>query len=179
MVVTVLVAVLAVPQAAYAHAFGSIKQDNNEVTFSSDEDTEYDHLWWNHFVHFEQYDQYGARTDLTAIEQGRKAYNSSTDVIWWAANLSLKDGGLTRCVNIDWPRGRCDSFNVRFNQNYTGTPANTGWFIACHEFGHSYGFDHLTTGDFGCMYPSVDPWNPPPTGGWISQHMIDHINNQY
>ncbi len=165
---------------AAAHNFGLTKSDNSTVTFSSDEYWDHDWSYWNHFVHFEQYDQYGARTDLTAQEEGRKRYNGDTDVIWWAAGLGTQTNADYRCVKVNFSNGRCNQGHLRFNEAYTNrVPANTGWYLACHEFGHSYGFEHLNDGEAGCMTTTMDPWNPPSSGGSLNNHMIFHTNAQY
>ncbi len=169
-------AILAAP--AFAHEFDLVKSDNNVVTFASDEDNNYHWSWWNHFVHYQQKDQYDARTDLVASEQPRWGYNGDTDVIWWAA--PLVDNADYKCVKVNWWNGRCNQGHLRFNEKYTGVvPANTGWYLACHEFGHHYGLDHLNTTESGCMTQPMDPWNPPASGGYLNPHMINHINAQY
>ena len=166
---------------AAAHEFDLRKTDNKDVVFSSDEGNTADWSWWNHFVHYSQFDQYDARTDLAMRELPRGVFGTETDVIWWAAALPSGLNGDERCVRVVWYNGRCESANIRYNESYTGrVPWDTGWYLACHEFGHAYGLDHLDTSESGCMTTSMDPYRPPGISGHRpSQHMIDHINAQY
>lgn len=51
------------PAPASADYFTSIPMDDSFMNFGSDE-TNADHfLYWNHFVHYQNFDEYDARTD--------------------------------------------------------------------------------------------------------------------
>jgi hypothetical protein len=164
-----------VPAGASAHFFGLRKMDDNWVDFASDEDNTDHYLFWNHFVHFQQIDQYQARTDLTVAEQPRWGWNNGTDVVWFAYPLGtgLNADEVCRAVRLN---GTCDRARVRFGEHLTrAIPGAAGFFLACHEFGHAYGFEHLSD---GCMHNPVNPQSPP-NDGTLSSHMIGHINAQY
>ncbi len=166
-----------------AHQFDNRKSDNSFVTFASNEDNDYHYLWWNHFVHFQQYDQYDARTDLVVKEQPRRGYNGDTDIIWWVApqnELGFGNDGTYRCVKVNWTNLRCNQGQMKLTDTYPGqVPANSAWFVVCHELGHAYGLQHLDTWEGGCMLSGFDRWNPPASGGWLNDHMIKHINAYY
>jgi hypothetical protein len=151
--------------------------DDYWVDFASDEDTDDDYLYWNHFVHFEQLNQYDARTDLVAADQPRSAWNDGTDVVWFATgDLPLDILGDEVCRAVHLVTLKCDRARVRFNEAWTRLiPDNAGFFVACHEFGHAYGFEHNND---ACMITGEDPWSDP-ISGTLSSHMIDHINTQY
>jgi hypothetical protein len=169
-----LLVALSPAQPAAAHYFGLIKMDDSVVDFGSDEDNLDHHLFWNHFVHFQMFDQYAARTDLSAVERCQGCWTNSTDVVWFATGdiPSLNADEVCRATS----GGKCNRARVRFNQALTRQiPGDGGFFLACHEIGHALGFEHLSD---GCMYDPVDPHSPP-QGGNLSSHMIDHINAQY
>jgi hypothetical protein len=172
-----VVALLAVflPAPASAHSFGLRKMDNHAVDFASDEDNTDHHLYWNHFVHFQQFDQYDARTDLAMTELPRWGWNSFTDIVWFATPLAPGVNGDEMCRLVR-PDGLCDRAVVRFDEDLTrDIPGYAGFFLVCHEFGHAYGFEHMGE---ACMR---DPWNPyvSQADGTLSDHMIGHINAWY
>jgi hypothetical protein len=172
-VAALLVSLFPVP--ASAHLFNKTRTDDSFVDFASDEDNTDHHLFWNHFVHFEQIDQYGARTDLTVSELPRWGWNGVTDVVWFAAALAPNVTGDEMCRVVNF-NGRCDRARVRFAENLTRSiPGAAGFFLACHEFAHAYGFEHNPE---GCMWASEDIYNPP-WDGTLTGHMIDHINAVY
>jgi len=173
-----LLALVGTAPSASAHNFGLRKTDNNVVTFASDEDNTDHYLFWNHFVHFQQVDQYDARTDLAVQERGRYQWDNSTDVVWFAAALEPGVNADEVCRVVNTVNRRCDRARVRFGEHLRNIPGPGGFYLACHEFGHAYGLEHLDTGDRGCMSTSANPYD---TGlsGVLSNHMIGHINAEY
>ncbi|GAA3255811.1 hypothetical protein ACFO1B_46915 [Dactylosporangium siamense] len=172
-----MVALLFTAQPAEADWFGLLKVDEGgqNVTFASDEDNLDHRLYWNHFVHFEQYDQYGARTDLSVSELTSGAWTNNTDIVWFAASLPGINGDESCRVVLS--SGVCDRARIRFDETMTrAVPDRMGWFLVCHEFGHAYGFEDYGNGD--CMAGSANPQSPP-ADGTLSGHMIDHINAYY
>src|SRR5688572_206154 len=89
------------PGTASAHGFNLIKMDDPSVDFASDEDNLDHHLFWNHFVHFQQFNEYGARTVLTMVEQERHRWNDGTDVVWFAAPLAGRTIGAETCRKVN------------------------------------------------------------------------------
>lgn len=156
--------------------------DDYWVDFASDEDNWDHHLYWNHYMHFQQYDQYDARTELVAAEQPRYGYNDGTDVIWFASSddTYLQGADATwQCRKVHLWSQKCDRGRLVFRETLTRKIDDSlAFFLACHELGHAYGFEHH---DDTCMRTgamlSDDPWWT--IDGVISQHMIGHINDQY
>lgn len=165
-------------QPAAAHWFGYIKMDDKWVDFASDEDNTDDYLFWNHFVHFEQLDQYDARTDLVATELPRWGWSQATDVVWFATDaLPINLLGDETCRSLTSLGDKCDRARVRFNQSYSrDISENVGFWLACHEFGHAYGFEHFND---GCMQVGPNDQYSTTVSGVLSSHMIGHINAQY
>lgn len=163
---------------ASAHLFSLIKTDNHEVTCTSNKNWDHDFNYWNHFVFYQQRDHYDWRTDLVTVQQPRRVWNNSTDVVWHADALGDWTNGDEICKVVVWYNGRCDRAEVRFNQALTGRLGHIGGFrLACHELGHAYGFDHNTDGN--CMSTDLPDVNNLPLPAQINQQVIDHINAQY
>jgi hypothetical protein len=184
-VVMVLVSLVVTmtPGSAAAHAFGPGDNgvaflDPNPVTFASDESNFDHHLFWNHYVYYQQ-QEYDGYTDLTVQEIARHWWDYSTDIVWFASPDVAPNWGEEVCrVMLD--NGRCGRTRVKFLESLTRTHPNLPTFhLVCHEFGHAYGFGHLAhvgEGGGSCMAnPKSDPWQ-----SWtINGHMIDHINSVY
>jgi hypothetical protein len=172
-VILLLIGGIADPASA-SYGFGRIKMDDARVDLASDESNTDHHLFWNHFAHFQMVNTYMPLTDLTLNERARFDWNSSTDIVWFAAAIGgpLAD---TRCSRV-LLNGRCDKNVVRFEESYTRViGGDAGFYFACHEFGHAIGFNDMTD---ACMRTGINPYAPP-QAGQISSHMIGHINAQY
>jgi hypothetical protein len=171
------------PTPAAAHNFVLIKMDDRYMEFSSDEDNDDHFLFWNHFVYFQNFDEYDFRTDLYGIEVCRHCWNDGTDIVWFAWDLGVIDpvtglfkaGDETCGKSLPPPNQVCDRARVRFNENLSRTiSGDVGFSIACHEIGHAIGFDHS---DEGCM-PAVLSLSAP-ASNVLTTDMISHINFEY
>jgi hypothetical protein len=146
------------------------------VTFASDEDNTDHYLYWNHFVHFQQWDQYHARTRLEVGELNRWAWNNDTDFVWFAGATEPGTYGIYNCRSV--ANGRCNRARVIFKEDLTRdprVPGDTGFFLACHEFGHGYGFEHLPAYEPNCMSEHLNVYYPH-ANGVLAQYNIDRIN---
>lgn len=166
---------------ASAHNFVLIRMDDNFMDYGSDEDNDDHFLFWNHFVHFQNFDQYDARTDLIAGEQCRHCWNDATDIVWFAAPFAPKpDGSIVAgdesCrKSFPPPNQVCDRARVRFNESLTRNLSdNASFSLACHEIGHAIGFDHSSE---GCMVTPLSRSNP--ASHVLTADMIGHINDAY
>jgi hypothetical protein len=177
-------AIILPAQPASAHYFytnASRLMDDTRVDFGSDEDNNDHHMFWNHFMHYQMFDQYSARTDLNAVEQCKGCWNDGTDVVWFATVIPKTADGtqpLADWVCRSWTTfsGRCDRGRLRFHEPLTRTISGAaGFAIACHEIGHATGAQHLDDG--GCMRSWMDV-NDPFTNH-VSNHVIEHINLTY
>lgn len=165
--------------AASAHEFGLLKTDGRHTTYSSDEDTDADwRIWKDVGVNPAAELEYEDKTVLNMVRKARWGWNDHTDIVWFATrpdHLGGDDvGGDEVCRKTSgwvWNR-KCDRARVRFNET---VPDNFGddiiFEIACHEFGHALGFEHLND---GCMAAAARG-----NISDISQHQIDHINDHY
>lgn len=167
------------PASASAHYFNLRKMDDAWVDFGSDEDNTDHFLFWNHFVHYQMFDQYFARTDLEGTEQCRHCWNDGTDVVWFAYPIPRNPDGTVVagdqvCRKV-LANGACDRSRVRFleelSRNISGA---AGFSLVCHEVGHAAGLEHFND---GCMSTPLNLVAP--SSNVLTAHMITHINEQY
>lgn len=180
-VVILITAVGLGPPPAAAHEFNLIRMDDRTFEFSSDEDNDDHFLFWNHFVHYQNFNEYDFRTDLYGREVCRHCWNDGTDIVWFAAPFAPKpDGSIvagdeTCRKSFPPPNVRCDRARVRFNEGLTRTiSGDAGFSLACHEVGHAVGFDHSSE---GCMVAELN--RSFPASNVLTTDMITHINDAY
>ena len=120
--------------------------DNNQHTHRSIECNNASFLHFNHFVHYTFSLDYNP-TDLTTIElfPGCNSYNSSDDVIWWATSQSLMQFptslGEVYCSKTSGST-KCDRWVMKLLETMETTHSwAVKWNVACHEIGHTVGFD--------------------------------------
>ncbi len=150
--------------------------DNNQHTHRSIECNNASFLHFNHFVHYTFSLDYNP-TDLTTIElfPGCNSYNSSDDVIWWATSQSLMQFptslGEVYCSKTSGST-KCDRWVMKLLETMETTHSwAVKWNVACHEIGHTVGFDDGGTAGFSCM----DGGN----NGILASYEINKINGRY
>lgn len=164
---------ITIPVAARAHGFGTSASPDHYVADSSHHtwaetegtDGEYNAMIGSWL--FAINNQLRDRSDMTV---GQQSYDSNTDVYWFVTpSVGVADA---LCVDYSAPL-ICNQVRVRFNTSWAySTSANGRRQGACHEIGHSVGFDDSQPeNNTGCM-----------SGGGLgvlSSHEIGHINAQY
>jgi hypothetical protein len=180
-VISVLIGSPAGPASAHVfgpHDNGTRYTDSMPVTFASDEDNTDHHLYWNHFVVWQQ-NIYDSNTDLRMQEQPRWYWDGLTDVVWFATPEVAPDLGDQSCRAISGDV--CGRSRIRFRENLTRTiDQYVALHLVCHELAHAYGFGHLAgipPEETSCLEPLFS-LQPQYTAN-ISGHMINHINARY
>ncbi len=178
--ITVLAAsVLGLPALpAVAHGFGLSANPDHPVadsffhTYVSIESNEYHRgLMEAPFVSRME-DQYGDRTDMYAYQLA--SYDSTVDAYWYATPVTNGVADAT-CMDLNTTPNpdQCRRTRIRFEESWLESASlNQRRQAACHEIGHSVGFDDsIPENDTGCMS------NGP--NGTLSSHEIGHINDQW
>lgn len=142
------------------HTWASIETSNPD-----------DHALMDPVVDGRMTGQYIGRTDLSG---GEVTYNQYTDAYWYmtASTPGVADTVCKDLMTQYWP-DKCGRARIRFEEVYfRNTTDNDRKQGACHELGHTVGFDDsIPENNTGCM--SGGP------NGTLSTHEINHINYQY
>ncbi|HHC08170.1 MAG TPA: hypothetical protein ENK55_05590 [Actinobacteria bacterium] len=176
-VYALLVLVLpAVP--AIGHGFGLSANPDHPVadsffhTYVSVEANEYHEGLMEGVFISRMEDQYGARTDMAAYRLS--SYDSTVDAYWYATPVTYGVADAT-CMDLDTAPNpdQCRRTRIRFEEAWLESASlNQRRQGACHEIGHSVGFDDsVPEHQTGCMS------NGP--NGTLSSHEIGHINAQW
>lgn len=164
------------PAAAHGFADNHYVADNSEHTWISTEPTQSERDIMQPFVDDRMVNQWDARTQLTSNKQS--SYHDNVDVYWFVTE-SLTAGAAADATCIAFTSGtqggqsRCNRARIRFRTSWMlSTSADQKRQGACHEIGHTVGFDDsVPEASIGCM--SGGP------NGVLTTHEINHINAFY
>jgi hypothetical protein len=156
-----------------AHGFGTSANPDHYVadgmphTYASTESTASEKITMEAWFNGRMTTQYDQRTDMTVLSVG---YTSFTDAYWYVTT-AVGTADAT-CMNL-LAGNICERVRIRFNTTWAANQTtNEKRQGACHEIGHSVGFDDsIPEVATGCM-----------SGGGLgvlSAHEIGHINDQY
>lgn len=162
------------PAAAHGFAVNSVG-DNQLHTWISTETTQGDLDIMQPYVDDRMVNQWDARTQLES--QKLTTYSDNVDFYWFVTNAAPPGAADAACVEF-WGTGvngipRCNRTRIRFNRDWMlANSADQKRQGACHEIGHSLGFDDsVPENHVGCM--SGGP------NGTLSTHEINHIDAFY
>jgi hypothetical protein len=108
------------------------------------------------------------RSDITTV-------SGTSDIHVYDKYYGLDWYGNTHCTDTNWWNGRCDHYDVKFDNTSMNSRSTYYWqSLGCHEFGHTGSLGHrwhsTDSNDNSCMRVEIWP-------KYYDTHDIDEINS--